>query len=225
MSEFCSSFIIYARSYKETSLLLDVFTQEYGRLCVIANGAKKHTHKFGSPLQPFYLNNLKFAGKNDLQILQAVEPITYYDLGNNNICGLYLNELLYRVLPRHDPCLQLFTSYCTTIASLAKSDCPQKALRLFEKQVLVTLGYGLDFSKIVRDSFYIYRLHDGFQEVISGIPNTISGYALLSFANQLDDQMYHENSDRILHEIKSLMRMVLNYHLGKKRLFSKEVLI
>jgi len=225
MSELCRSFIIYTRSYKETSLLLDVLTEDHGMISIVANGAKRTTSKFGSSLQPFYFNALQFYGKHDLKTLQATESIAYYDLGLNNVCGLYLNELIYRILPKHDPCPKLFASYTQTIAGLAQNIDPQKYLRLFEKQIFSTIGYGLDFSNIKINKFYVYKFHYGFIEVPSGANGSISGSSLLSFANYLDDDLYSGNKAQVLHEIKGLMRIIINHHLGSKRLFSKEVLI
>jgi DNA repair protein RecO (recombination protein O) len=193
-------------------------------ISIIANGARKNTSKFGSSLQPFYLNKFKFYGKTDLQTLQVIEPMAYYNLGVNNICGLYLNELIYRMLHKNDPCQQLFASYKATIENLAQNCEPQKYLRLFEKQIFATLGYGLDFSTIEIHKSYAYKFHYGFVEVLANLPNSISGKSLLSFANHLQDELYAKDGTKILREIKMLMRMIINYHLGKKRLFSKEVL-
>jgi DNA repair protein RecO (recombination protein O) len=223
--ELCAAFILHARAFKETSLLLDVLTKDNGRVSVIANGARKNIHKFGSSLQPFYFNTFKLSGKTELQTLSSLEPLAYYDLAANNICGLYLNELVYKVLPKHDPCSQLFESYHTTIKELVNNRQPERILRLFEKQLFNTIGFGLDFKNIIADKFYFYKLNYGFVEVMPGTHNCISGISLLSFNNQLDDSFYAGYSELILYELKKLMRIIIKNHLGKSRLCSKEVLI
>lgn len=225
-----SAFILHHRPYRETSLLLDVFTKEYGRIALIARGVRKNRSKTRPLLQPFQPLWISWQGKTELMTLQTVEscgspiPLQKECL----LSGFYLNELLMRLLQKHDPHPQLYTIYHETLLELAQTQLQQKYLRLFEKKLLDELGYGLqlhysiaDRKPIQADRFYRFYPELGFELVsVSEHPGQgaiFLGKSLLALAaEQLED----EESQR---DIKRLMRIALGVLLGPKPLQSRRL--
>ena len=116
------SFILHHRSYLNTSLLLEVFSRDYGRLGIIARGAASPRSQLKGLLQPFVPLILSWTGLGELVTLTAAEGESGYLISlqqqNGVLAGLYANELLVRLLPRYDPLPELFSTYQTWLSEL-----------------------------------------------------------------------------------------------------------
>lgn len=222
------AFILHHRPYRETSLLLDVFSQEHGRISLIAKGVRKNRSTWRGLLQLFFPLLLSWQGKTELMTLSGAEPqSTPMQLqAGYLLSGFYLNELLMRLLPKHDPHPQLYTIYHHTLLELERGNSQQKHLRLFEKKLLEELGYGLQLkSTIPEDKAFQadrnYRFHpeQGF-ELCEDSENSVlifSGKSLLALAaEQLDDA-------ETLRDVKRLMRLALGTLLGSQPLHSRKL--
>jgi len=223
------AFILHHRPYRETSLLLDVFTRDHGRVSLIARGVRKNRSKMRPLLQPFYPLLLSFQGRTELLTLQTVEPRGIpIDLREDSLLGgFYLNELLMRLLQKQDPHPELYTIYQDTLLELGRTPLQQKHLRLFEKKLLDALGYGLQLHHSIPDRkaflggrTYRFYPEQGFElvEGESDVSNTLfSGNSLLALASgNLDDE-------EILRDVKRLMRIALGVLLGPKPLQSRKL--
>ena len=223
------AYILHRRPYRESSLLLDVFTQEHGRLGFVARGSKRARNAQASLLQSFTPLLLSWSRRGELATLTDVEmaappwPLKGADL----ISGFYLNELLIRLLERDDPHPELFTDYAVALERLSASDLNSEwSLRLFEKSLLDALGYGLQLEVdgatgeiIDANTRYCYQLERG---PIScddrrDHPLMIQGATLLA----LEQGMHPESF--MLREAKQLMRTTLEHYLGDRPLKSREV--
>jgi DNA repair protein RecO (recombination protein O) len=140
-----AAFVLHRRPFSESSLLVDLFSSSYGRLVVIAKGARRLKSKHRGLLHPFSPLLVSWAGKGQLPTLTAAEisGLTHPLAGESLMCGFYLNELVVRLLHRDDPHQALFTAYRETIEGLSTSDDNELLLRRFEITLLRELGYGL----------------------------------------------------------------------------------
>jgi DNA repair protein RecO (recombination protein O) len=180
-------------------------------------------------LQPFTPLLVSWSGKNELCNMQSAEagglPILLK--GRRLLKGFYLNELLIRLLQKNDPHPELYTIYENTLLKLAEksasNEFAQKTLRLFEKQLLHQLGYGLHFQQDFKDEcFYQFYLEEGFKIVTESVASEaliFSGNSLRSFAQ---DVLEDSNS---LKDAKRLMRIVLQSLLGQHPLQSRKLFI
>ncbi|MEO8402668.1 MAG: DNA repair protein RecO [Gammaproteobacteria bacterium] len=224
------AFILHHRSYRETSLLLDVFTEEYGRIGLVARGVRQSRSKWRGLLQPFVPLLVSFQGKTELMTLQNAEPqgIPIHLQNECLLSGFYLNELMVRLLQKHDPHPQLYTIYRHTLLELERAELQQKHLRLFEKNLLIEIGYGLqlqstisDGKPLLADRFYRFYPESGF-ELANSSQNEpknwiFSGKSLLALrAEQLDDP-------ESLQDAKRLMRLALGVLLGSEPLHSRKL--
>ena len=215
------AFLIHRRMYQGSSLLLDFFTKDSGRLRLIARGARKSK----TSLQMFQCLSISFKGKGELKSLSQweVDDQPRRLLGDDLILAMYANELILRLLPENDEYPETFNSYWTFLANLNALDSSEKeyALRNFENQMLEDLGYGLDFSFDINDEHikedlqYEFIEHQGFNKNSNG---AIPGKTLVSLSKQ------ETITDPIqLTILKRMNRKRLKSLLGDKPLKSKEL--
>jgi len=222
------AYLLHRKPYRDTSLLIEAFTQSYGRIGLVARGARSRRGGQAALLQPFQPLLLSWSGRGDLHTLTAVEPQQNpLNLkGDSLISGFYLNELLMRLLPRHDPHPQLFQRYAQTLLLVSDSGMDEWLLRLFERDLLQEIGYGLLLTheggsgEMVQAGVrYCYHSEFGPQRHSSADEPCLSvhGETLLCL-NQGG-----EASSRTRTEAKRLMRGVLAGYLGSKPLASREL--
>ncbi len=222
------AFVLHRHHYGESSLLLEIFTRDFGRLGVIAKGARRATSEYRSILNPFQPLLVNWAGKGDLATLTRAEAESqaYVLAGKRLFCGFYINELILRLLYRHDPHERLFIIYKTALCGLQEDAACEAVLRIFEKRLLAELGYGLvlDYeiecrAPIVPGAAYLYILNRG--PVILRDAGThgvkLRGASLLALANEtLTDSL-------VLQETKALLRAALAQYMGGKPLKTRQL--
>lgn len=222
-----SAFILHRRPYRNTSVLLEVFSQERGRLGLVARGAAAPKSRLKGLLQPFAPLLLSWSGVGELAALIAAEeaglPIALPP--NRVLAGLYVNELLVRLLPRLDPLPGLFAAYEVLLAELVTVPGEEPPLRRFEKRLLEELGYGLTLDceaisgmPIVAEEHYRYVLDRGplaVHRTELGVP--ISGQGLLA----LRDGILVDPT--VLSEVKQLTRAALAVQLHGRALKTREL--
>jgi len=135
--------VIHRRDYRDSSLLLELFTLEEGRLPAIARGAKSGRSGRAALLQPFLPLQLGLSGRGEIKTLGRVEAEgrAFLLTGKALYCGFYLNELLMRLLQRADPHRELFGHYLRALAGLAQGERLEAWLRGFEIDLLEEIGY------------------------------------------------------------------------------------
>jgi DNA repair protein RecO (recombination protein O) len=144
------SYILHSRPYRDSSALLEVLTAEYGRISLVARGSRRKSRggSTSALLQAFTPLLLSFSGRGDLKNLTATEPVgsALRLRGERLFSGMYVNELLVRLLHRHDPHPQLFAAYGQTLEALAGNAALDTVLRHFEFTLLHELGYSIDLN-------------------------------------------------------------------------------
>ena len=221
------AYILHSRPFRETSLIVEAFTREHGRVAVVARGAKSARSRWRNVLQPFRPLLLGWSQKSDLGTLTAADQIASPPAlqGQLLYCGLYLNELLMRLLHRGDPHAEVFERYRHVLLELASEAPPQPLLRVFEKHLLEAIGYAMlldreygSDTEIQPQNWYEYKPDRG--PVLSAGPgkSRVSGAALLDLHSE---SLQLEN----LPLLKMLMRSVIGYHLGGKPLASLSLFI
>lgn len=207
---------------------MEAFSRQFGRIGLVARGARRPNSKLKAVLQPFQPLLLSWTGRGDLGTLTGAEATgsATFLSGRPLLCGFYLNELLVRLLHRHDPHPELFDDYAASVAELARGVSEEVILRLFEKRLLAACGYGLNLTNeiesgelVQRDGCYEYVLEQGPRSCEPGVPGlTVAGTSLLALADgRLDDE-------RALRDAKKLLRAALDLYLGGRPLKTREVL-
>ena len=229
------AYILHTWAYRETSLLLEVFTKEHGRLGVLAKGVRKPKSRAKGLLQPFVPLLIGANGRGDLLVLKDYESfgVLPYLTGRRLVSAFYLNELMMRLLARFDPNPALFDGYTMTIQALADEKPIEPVLRLFEKTLLKTLGYELQLSKevetgdpVLPQKLYLYDpgrgpiLLDVLQQEARLYPKQrlYPGSSLLALAAE------ELTEEAVLADVKRLMREALALYLGNRPIESRKLL-
>lgn len=220
------AFVLHRREYSETSLLVDFFTEQQGRITLLAKGARRSRSPLKALLQPFTPLLLSWSGRGELKILTKAEAISM-SLPMRTLSlysGFYVNEVLTRVLENHTAYPELFQHYLHCLTRLTSQSEVEPVLRTFEFQVLEALGYGVDFShcaatgdQVSSSMSYQFRENEGF--IASLLQNNLSflGQDLLAFA-ALD---FSEKSTQ--QAAKRFTRLALKPYLGSAPLKSREL--
>src|SRR6266404_7748539 len=139
------AFVLHAHPYRETSLIVEALTADYGRVAMVARGARRARSELRGVLQAFQPLSLSWLGAGELKTLVKAEwrgglPLV---TGSALLCGFYLNELLLKLLPREDPHPRLFDAYESALSRLANGADQAPVLRQFELELMAELGYAL----------------------------------------------------------------------------------
>lgn len=230
-----TAYILHSYSYSETSLILDVFSRDYGRLPLLARGARRPRSAMRGVLQAFQPLELGWFGAGEVRTLAKAEWLGGMPLlgGTSLMLGYYLNELLLKLLAREDAHVALFEAYATALQALSRiGDATHAArLRQFEKTLLKELGYGLALERealtdeaVLPDKTYHYLIERGpvAASVSDGDGDQSRGQAIRG--KTLLDLARDDYADpRTLAESKTLMRMLINHHLAGLPLQSRRV--
>lgn len=135
-------YLLHCRPWRETSLWLEAFTREAGKVALIAKGGRRH-RRFAARLQPFQPLLLQWRRRGELANLTVAESggPSFGLQGTALFCGFYVNELLCRLLARDDPHPGLFDGYQRVLLELAEGKDVEAGLRRFELTLLVETGY------------------------------------------------------------------------------------
>ncbi len=213
-----AAYVLHARPYRETSLLIDLFTLEHGLVSVVARGARKPGSRLRALLQPFQSLQVAWQGRSELKNLRSAEATETSCMlqGRALLCGLYLNELLQRLLRPHDPHPRLFVYFRYALNELKLSQDIEGALRTFERQLLEQLGFALNAGALQPERRYVWSEERGLV-VVEGMSSGWPGSHLLAIEqDQYDDPAVRRSA-------KQLMRLRLAPLLGEKPLRSREL--
>ena len=228
-------YVLHRRPYLESSLLLEVLSRDHGRVPLVGRGARRAKSSGRSLLQPFVPLLLSWTARGDLGTLTGYEAgsLTAIPTGRAIYSGFYVNELVLRVLFRHDPHPELYSSYERMLVALTEQPASQErveaALRLFEKRVLDAVGYGLVFFDEFGEHIdfepkqpYLYRREIGPRPALTGVQNgpdgvVVSGQTLLVLQQERRLVGTH------LVEAKRLMRYLLRPLIGERPLASRDL--
>jgi DNA repair protein RecO (recombination protein O) len=233
------AYLLHRQAYRDSSQLLEIFTPEHGRLSLVARGVRRKARggSTGAILQPFVPLLVSFSGRAEMKTLTSAEvakgAVTLR--GERLFSGLYLNELLVRLLHRHDPHPRLFARYAQTLQDLGAvgavgaagaAGSVDETLRRFELGLLDELGYNIDLESEAQGGealhpgqWYRYEAGSGLVRSVadnrSEMP-VFPGEDLLA----LSQGEFNVSSRKTA---KRLMRLVLAEHLGGKPLHSRDL--
>lgn len=227
------AYVLHHYSYRETSLVLEVLTRGYGRIGLLAKGARRSRPRQRVVLEPFQPLLVGWVGRGDLPILAAAEldgEPTFLS-GTTLYCAFYMNELLLRLLHRHDPHERLFDAYRAALRVLRDAGPVESTLRVFEKRLLQEIGYGLVLERSMPNDLpldpgcvYEYQIERGPTAAGTYVAEApagsilIKGSSLLALANETLD-----GDPVALQETKALLRVALERRLPNKPLHSRKL--
>jgi DNA repair protein RecO (recombination protein O) len=224
-------FVLHSYAWRETSLIVEAITRDHGRVALVARGAKRPTSQFRGVLTPFSPLLLAWSGRNDIKTLVRADwcgglaPLR----GDGLLAGFYLNELLVRLLARHDAHAQLFASYVQALHQLAGPlPAHAAALREFELDLLRECGYAPEFGQCVdgapidAGAYYRIEAQHGVRRVERAEQSRddycVRGTTILALAQRDFSVPQAEQESR------SVLRHLIGYHLDGKPLNTRRIL-
>ncbi|MCC7486887.1 MAG: DNA repair protein RecO [Burkholderiales bacterium] len=224
------AFVLHARRYRETSLIVEAFTPGFGRVALVARGARRPGSSLRGLLLSFQPLLLGFSGSSELKTLTAAEwDGAYAPLrGEALVCGFYLNELVLKLLARDDPHEALYAAYRESVAGLAAGSEREALLRRFELTLLAELGYGVALERdaasgapIAAEARYIYVVERG------AVPAEAAGREIgveLAGRTLIDMRRGEFAGAATREQCKTLMRALINHCLGNQVLHTRQLL-
>lgn len=224
------AYVLHTQPFQNTSLLVDFFCMDYGRVRAVAKGARRSGSRTRAYLQAFQPVLVSLSGKTDLKSLVGIEgSINALALrGTRLFSGLYVNELLVRLLSYQESIPDLYRSYQNTLVALSGARDLQQVLRQFELELLDALGYGVDLESdcysgaaITAQEIYLFHPELGFERIPAQAvanrnnPALFSGAEIIALRTGLALDRSQSNAAR------RLTRLALHRHLGNKPLASR----
>lgn len=222
------AFVLHSYAWRETSLIVETLSRDFGRMALVARGAKRPTSQFRGILMPFSPLALSWSGRSELKTLVRAEwqgglaPLR----GEGLLAAFYLNELVVRLLPRADAHPLLFASYVQSLAALATEDGSRdRILGCFELDLLRDLGVAPSFQfcgdgePIDPRQWYHVDLQRGLQRSVDlNDPDRLRGAAVMALARR------DLSEPPVLAAARPLLRRLIGYHLEGKPLNARRVL-
>lgn len=226
------AFVLHTYPYRETSLIVEAFTEHAGRVAMVARGAKRPRSELRGVLQAFQPLSLSWAGVAELKTLIKAEWCGGLPLpgGAALLCGFYLNELLLKLLAREDPHAPLWNEYGSALRALtadAQPSAQAATLRRFELRLLAELGYALalthdtDTGAPVDAGERYHYAYDRGPRLSAAEPRgrwpVVRGATLIALATERYPDAF------VAAEAKRLMRGILDHYLEERHIFSRRV--
>ncbi len=218
-------YLLHHRPYRESGRILEVLVREHGRLTLFARGVSGPKSRLAAALQPFQPLLLSFhLGREAGQLsgAECAEPVAPLPPGSL-MAAFYLNELLLKLTSRHDPAPELFDDYRQALERFREGGPPERTLRLFERRLLWSLGYGVTLSEesngspVEEEGFYRFRPSQGLYRVGADDPGVLAGRSLLALEREALE------GERALTDARRLLKAALDECLEGRELATRRV--
>lgn len=223
------AYVLHRRPFQNTSLLVDFFTYDYGLVRAVAKGARREKSRYRALLQLFQPLLVSVTGKGEVKTLTAVETnVSAISLrGERLFSGLYINELLSRLLQNQEEHTALYGNYQETLVALQGEQGIEPLLRKFELRLLAELGYAINLTEdceshlpISPDNIYRFIPDIGFQTRSLASSATLGGSEFMG-SDLIAIRNLDIETSQSAQAAKRLLRIALAAHLGEKPLHSR----
>ena len=234
------AYVLHRYDWSESSLILEVFTRHYGRIALVAKGAKRPSSSLRPVLLPLQGLHVAFGGDAEIRTLRSAEWQGGHVMpkGEALLAGYYLNELLMTLLARDDPHAALFDVYAQVVQVLASGHSPvlEAALRSYELLLLREVGLLpqldvqiLTLAPLEPDQAYTLVPEGGLRPAHADDRATLSGAQWTDLQAVLADDAPFTATLRacapLSGTLKPLLRNLLHYHCGVHTLRTRQMMI
>lgn len=234
------AWVLHAQPWRETSLIVELFSRDHGRVAVVAKGARRPASQLRGLLMAFQPLRVDWSGGGEVKTLARAEWQGGQRLlgGRALLCGFYLNELVLRLTAREDPHPGVYDSYCTAVGALGSGAAASPVLRRFELALLRDLGYEASLyppegsAPIAAGDCYRYLVEHGLQR-IDAAPGAVEeasaesahedARVLLSGQTLIDIAADDFSRGETLTQSRQLLRVLIQHTLGGQTLQSRRI--
>lgn len=225
-SESQNGWVLHRRPWRESSLLVEYFSEQQGRVGLVARAARSARSPWRGLVEPFCLLTASWTRRGEMGTLTDLEAA-----GNRHVlsgrtlwCGLYANELIMKLIARDDPAPEVFVAYGDLLLRLGAGQPMANAVRRFELQVLAGIGVAPDLmhDAVTGEPIRCQSLYDldpelGFVQTERQGAGIFSGEVILGLANGQLDEPAAARSGR------HLMRQLIDHQLAGRRLETRRL--
>lgn len=225
------AFILHVRKFRDTSVIIDLLTEQEGRVAAVMRGVRTRKSKTAAFVRPFTQVLVSWFGRGELKTVKTMDfPVRAAALsGDALMLGMYVNELLVRLLGKFEPVPDIFSAYGELLDRLERGDAMMPALRHFELVLLAALGYGITFDieaetgqPVRSQALYRYTPDEGFHRLDNGVAEPSSrqvfrGDVLLAIS---EGKLTDPEVDR---SARQVIRSSIGALLGGRELKSREL--
>lgn len=234
------AYVLHRHDWSESSLILEVFTRNHGRVVLVAKGAKRPSSGFRPILLPMQPLHLAFGGDAEIRTLKSAEWVGGHVMpsGEALLSGYYINELVLTLLARDDPHPRLFDVYGDVVQVLASGhgEVLQTALRAFELLLLREIGLlptldaqTMTLAALEDETRYSLVAEGGLRQAGDIDRASLSGSQWLTLHESLAGGASFAQTLRacapVVGELRSQLRVLLNYHCGVTNLRTRQMMI
>ncbi len=234
------AYVLHRYDWSESSLILEVFSRHYGRIAIVAKGVKRPTSSFRPVLLPLQPLHLAFGGDAEIRTLKAAEWQGGHVMptGDALMSGLYLNELLLKLMARDDAHPRLFDVYANVVQVIASEhgEALQPALRTFELLLLREIGLlplldvqTMTLAPLSKDLRYTLVPEGGLRQANPTDRASLTGAQWIALQLSLNEDAPFTTTLRaaseVMSELKPQLRTLLNYHCGVTTLRTRQMMI
>ena len=234
------AYVLHRYDWSESSLILEVFTRHYGRVALVAKGAKRPSSNFRPVLLPLQPLRVAFGGDAEIRTLKGAEWVGGHVMptGDALLSGYYLNELVLRLLARDDPHPALFDAYRAAVQVLAsgQAEALQAGLRAFELLLLREIGLlpvldmqTLTLAPLEDATSYSLMPDGGLMQAPSGERASLAGHQWRRLQMALDDEAPFHAAIQVCADVmaglKPQLRVLLHYHCGVATLRTRQMMM
>jgi DNA repair protein RecO (recombination protein O) len=234
------AFVLHRYDWSESSLILEVFTRNHGRIALVAKGAKRPSSSFRPILLPLQPLHLAFGGDAEIRSLKSAEWQGGHVMptGDALLSGYYLNELLLTLLARDDPHPHLFDIYARVVQIIASEhgEVLQAALRTWELLLLREIGFlpqldqqTMTLDGLLDDARYTLVPEGGLRLAQADERGALSGAQWTRLQAAVKNDAPFTTTLRacaeMMSELKPQLRHLLHYHCGVKTLRTRQMMM
>lgn len=233
------AFVLHRYDWSESSLVLEIFTRNHGRIALVAKGVKRPTSQFRPVLLPLQPLLLSWGGDAEVRTLKSAQWQGGHVMptGDALISGSYLNELLMRLLARDDAHPSLFDRYALAVQLLAeRSDAQAVIVRAFELLLLRSMGLlpdlaqeGSSLSRLRADAHYVIEADNGLRLAHADDSHSLSAEQWQALQRALDAPDPLIATLRACAPFESALRpqlrRLLHYHCGVRVFKTRQLMI
>ena len=223
------AYVLHSMPFQNTSLLVDFFTYDFGRVRAVAKGARREKSKYRSLLQPFQPLLLSVSGRSEVKTVIGIETgmVAIRLQAERLFSGLYVNELLSRLLHNYEEHTALYKNYQDTLVALQGSENIETLLRRFELSLLSELGYAINLEEdfrshkaIERGANYRFTPDLGF-ELTDILAEEDDSRRVFAGSHLIALRQFELQDEATAKAAKRLLRLALGTHLGDKPINSR----
>ena len=234
------AYVLHRYDWSESSLIVEVFTRHYGRIALLAKGAKRPSSSFRPILLPLQALHVSFGGDAEIRSLKGAEWQGGHVMpcGDALMAGYYINELMLTLLARDDPHPGLFDVYATAVQVIASEhgEALQSVLRTFELLLLREIGLlplldsqTLTLLELEPQHHYSLVPEGGLRQTSADDRASLNGAQWIMLQQSLSKTTPFVTTLRacseVVLELKTQLRALLNYHCGVNTLRTRQMMM